>query len=39
MIKLYGANMSSALCNHVLLKETGLDYEEIPFDLAEGSFE
>jgi hypothetical protein len=39
MINLYGTKMSSALRNPVLLKEIGLDYVEIPIDLAEGSFE
>ena len=34
MVKLYGTKMSSAFRNHVLAKEIGLEYEEVPMDLA-----
>ncbi len=33
MVKLYGSKMSSAFRCHVLAKELGLEYEEVPVDL------
>ncbi|MBU2648402.1 glutathione S-transferase family protein [bacterium] len=36
MIKLYGSKMTSAFRCHLLLKEMGVPFEEVPIDLSKG---
>lgn len=36
MIKIYGSKMTSAFRCHVLLKEIGVEWEEVPVDMSKG---